>query len=114
MLKSSIANIDDDDDNNIDDDGDNRIEEKQWRKITKYKNLEIEIQCLWGKKTISIPTVTGGLGVIPKTKRELIRYNIKQLFHDMKIIPMLILLPQSYTLHQLFHAKHTGRLMHQI
>lgn len=39
--------------------GDHQINEKQLEKITKYEVLEIEMPCLWGKETTTIPIVIG-------------------------------------------------------
>ncbi|XP_053149009.1 uncharacterized protein LOC128343627 isoform X2 [Hemicordylus capensis] len=50
--------------------GDSRIEEKEIEKITKYKDLQIEIERLWQKKTKIIPVVIGALGAVPKDLEE--------------------------------------------
>lgn len=46
--------------------GNSRIEEKDLEKITKYKDLQTEIEMLWQKKTKRMPVVTGDLSVIPQ------------------------------------------------
>ena len=46
--------------------GDSRVEEKQLEKILKYKDLQIEIERLWKKKTAVIPIIIDALGAIPK------------------------------------------------
>lgn len=46
--------------------GDSRVEEKQLEKITKYKDLQIEVERLWQKKAKVVPVVIGALGAIPK------------------------------------------------
>ena len=43
-----------------------RIEEKELEKITKYKDLQIEVEQLWQKKAKIVPIVIGTLDVIPK------------------------------------------------
>ena len=35
-------------------------------KLSKYKDLEIEITKMWGLKTITVPVVIGALGVVKK------------------------------------------------
>ena len=35
-------------------------------KLSKYKDLEIEITKMWGLKTITVPVVIGALGVVTK------------------------------------------------
>ena len=43
-----------------------RIEEKEFEKISKYKDLQIEIEWLWRKKAKVVPIVIGTFGAIPK------------------------------------------------
>ena len=40
------------------------------RKTIKYKDLEIEIERMWGMKTKTIPIVIGALGVIKKGSKK--------------------------------------------
>ena len=35
-------------------------------KLSKYKDLEIEITKMWGLKTITVPVVIGALGIVKK------------------------------------------------
>ena len=39
---------------------------KVTEKLSKYKDLEIEIERMWGMKTTTIPVVIGALGLIKK------------------------------------------------
>ena len=39
---------------------------KLTEKLSKYKDLEIEIEGLWGMKTTTIPVILGALGLIKK------------------------------------------------
>ena len=39
---------------------------KVTEKLSKYKDLEIEIEQMWGMKATTIPAVIGGLGLIKK------------------------------------------------
>ena len=39
---------------------------KAAEKLSKYKDLEIEITKMWGLKTITVPVVVGALGVVKK------------------------------------------------
>ena len=39
---------------------------KEAEKLSKYKNLKIEITKMWGLKTITVPVVIGAVGVVKK------------------------------------------------
>ena len=39
---------------------------KSMEKLTKYKDLEIEVEWMWGLKTTTVPVVMGALGTIKK------------------------------------------------
>jgi RNase P/RNase MRP subunit POP5 len=43
---------------------------KEAEKILKYKNLTIEIQCMWNVKTRVIPVIIGATGTISKSLRK--------------------------------------------
>ena len=45
---------------------DKNISVKVFDKLSKYKDLEIEIQKMWNLKTITVPVVVGSLGMIKK------------------------------------------------
>ena len=45
---------------------DNNISDKEFEKLTKYKDLEIEIAMIWKMKLKTIPVIVGALGVIRK------------------------------------------------
>ena len=45
---------------------DNNISIKEYYKISKYKDLEIEIKKMWWLKTITVPVVVGAPGMIQK------------------------------------------------
>ena len=45
---------------------DNNVAEKVFEKLSKYKDLEIEIEKMWHLKTTTIPVVVGALGLIKK------------------------------------------------
>jgi hypothetical protein len=44
--------------------------QKEAEKILKYKNLTIEIQCMWTVKTRVIPVIIGATGTILKSFRK--------------------------------------------
>ena len=45
---------------------DNNISDKEFEKLTKYKDLETEIAKIWKMKIKTIPVIVGALGVIKK------------------------------------------------
>ena len=44
--------------------GDRNVIKKESEKILKYKDLTIEIQCMWNVKTKVIPVIKGATGTI--------------------------------------------------
>jgi len=42
-------------------------------KLSKYKDLEIEIERMWGMKTTTVPVVIGALGIIKKGTEDLLK-----------------------------------------
>jgi len=47
-----------------------KVIKKEAEKILKYKDLTIEIQCMWNVKTKVIPVIIGATGTIPKAFRK--------------------------------------------
>jgi hypothetical protein len=50
--------------------GDRNVITKEAEKILKYKDLTIEIQCMWNVKTKMIPVIIGATGTITKSFRK--------------------------------------------
>jgi hypothetical protein len=50
--------------------GDRNVIQKEAEKILKYKDLTIEIQCMWNVKTRVIPVIIGATGTISKSFRK--------------------------------------------
>ena len=50
--------------------GDRNVIKKEAEKILKYKDLTIEIQCMWNVKTRVIPVIIGETGTISKSFRK--------------------------------------------
>jgi hypothetical protein len=50
--------------------GDRNAIKKEAKKILKYKDLSIEIQCMWNVKTRVIPIIIGATGTISKSFRK--------------------------------------------
>jgi hypothetical protein len=50
--------------------GDRNVIKKEAEKILKYKELTIEIQCMWNVKTKVIPVIIGTTGTISKPFRK--------------------------------------------
>ena len=63
---------------------DKNISVKVFDKLSKYKDLEIEIQKMWNLKTITVPVVIGALGMIRKGTQDFIdkvpgEHNLQQI-----------------------------------
>ena len=51
---------------------DRNVAAKTFEKLSKYKDLEIEVEMMWHFKTCTIPVFVGALGVIKKGANDLI------------------------------------------
>jgi hypothetical protein len=51
--------------------GDGDVIKKEAEKILKYKDLIMEIQCMWNVKTKVTPVIIGATGTISKSFRKL-------------------------------------------
>ena len=45
---------------------DGNVSHKEFEKLAKYKDLEIELTKMWKMKTITVPVICGALGMIKK------------------------------------------------
>ena len=45
---------------------DSNISAKEFEKVSRYKDLEIEIATVWKMKTKTIPVIVGAIGMIKK------------------------------------------------
>jgi hypothetical protein len=50
--------------------GDRNVIKKEAEKILKYKDLTIEIECMWNVKARVIPVITGATGTISKSLKK--------------------------------------------
>jgi len=50
--------------------GDRNVIKKEPEKILKYKDITIEIQCMWNVKTKVLPVTIGAIGTISKSYRK--------------------------------------------
>ena len=46
---------------------DTNVSHKIFEKLSKYKDLEIEVTKMWHLKTMTLPVVIGALGIVGKT-----------------------------------------------
>jgi len=63
---------------------DRNVIKKEAKKIIKYKDLTIEIQCMWNLKTKVIPVITGVTGTNSKSFRKYVsnipgKHKVKEL-----------------------------------
>ena len=75
---------------------------KTTQKLTKYKDLEIEVERMWGLKTTTVPVVMGALGT---TKKDMENYTNKlrgniNIHEVQKITPFYSPPSQAGPLHQ--------------
>jgi hypothetical protein len=75
---------------------DRNIIEKEAEKILKYKDLTIEIQCMWNVKTKVIPVIIGATGTISKSFRKYVS-NIPG-NHKVKELQKIAILGTAHTL----------------
>jgi hypothetical protein len=64
--------------------GDRNVIKKEAEKILKYRDIRVEIQCMWNVKTNAIPVITGATGTISKSFRKYLsnkpgKHKIKEL-----------------------------------
>ena len=52
---------------------DRKLSLEEYEKISKYRDLEIEIQKMWHLKAIVIPVVVGALGMVKKKTEDHIK-----------------------------------------
>ena len=76
--------------------GDRNMIKKEAEKILKYKDLTIEIQCMWKVKTRVMPVIIGATGTISKSFRKYIS-NIPG-NHDVKELQKTTILGTAHIL----------------
>ena len=64
--------------------GDRNVTKKEAEKILKYKDLTIELQCMWNAKTKVIPVIIRATGTISKSFRKYVsnipgKHEVKEL-----------------------------------
>ena len=64
---------------------DKNVSVAEFKKLSKYKDLEIEVEKLWHMKTVTIPVVIGALGMIKNsTEKHLEKISGSQNFAEMQ------------------------------
>ena len=78
---------------------DQNISLKEFQKLSKYKNLEIEVTKMWKLKTKIIhPVITGAMGMIKKETRNFIdQYLVNPLYNKCTKLYLQALLTYSET-----------------
>jgi hypothetical protein len=76
--------------------GDRNVIKKEADKILKYKDLTIEIQCMWNVKTRVIPIIIGVIGTISKSLKKYVS-NIPG-NHEVKELQITAILGTAHTL----------------
>jgi hypothetical protein len=78
--------------------GNRNVIKKEAEKILKYKDLKIEIQCMWNVKARVIPVIIGATGIISKSFRKYVS-NI-QGNHEVKELQKTAILGTAHILRQ--------------
>jgi len=76
--------------------GDRNVIKKEAEKILKYKDLTIEIQCMWKVKTRVIPVIIGVTGTISKSFRKYVSSIPGN--HDVKELQKTVILGTAHIL----------------
>ena len=79
--------------------GDINVIKNEAEKILKYKDLTIEIQCMWNVKTKVIPVITGATGTISKSFRKSVS-NIPGK-HEVKVFQKTAILGTAHILRKI-------------
>jgi len=82
------------------------VSKKEAEKILKYKDLTIEIQCMWNVKTKVLPVIVGATGTISKSFRKYVS-NIPGK-HEVKELQKTAILGTTHTLRKLLIQKYNG------
>jgi len=82
------------------------VSKKEAEKILKYKDLTIEIQCMWNVKTKVLPVIVGATGTISKSFRKYVS-NIPGK-HEVKELQKTAILGTAYILRKLLIQKYNG------
>src|SRR5215469_3303172 len=84
--------------------GDRNVIKKEAKKILKYKDLIIEIQCMWNVKARVVPVVIGATGTISKLFRKYMS-NIPG-NHDVKELQKTTILGTAHILRKVLTEKY--------
>jgi len=87
--------------------GDRNVIKKEAEKILKYKDLTIEIQCMWNVKARVIPVITGATGTISKSFRKYV--NDIPGNHDVKELQKTAILGTTHIVHCALCVHRTAR-----
>ena len=86
---------------------DSNIPAKEFEKLSKYKDLEIEIAKMWKMKTKTIPVIVGALRMIKKGRQKYVNKipgNLS-LAEIQKIVLLTFLEEPCYSKHSLFYIE---------
>jgi hypothetical protein len=79
---------------------------KETKKILKYKDLTIEIQCTWNVKTKLIPVIIGATGTISKSFRKHVS-NVPG-NHEVKELQKTAILGTAHILQKVLTQRYNG------
>jgi hypothetical protein len=79
---------------------------KEAKKFPKYKDLTIEIQCMWNVKTKVIPVIIGATGTISESFRKYVS-NIPG-YHEVKELQKTAILSTAHIFRKVLTQRYNG------
>jgi hypothetical protein len=92
--------------------GSRNVIKREAEKILKYKDLVIEIQCMWNVKATVIPVITGATGTISKSLRHYLSNTPGK--HEIKELQKTTILGTAHILREVLMLKYRTYMASEI